>query len=579
MRMSQLFMPTLREVPAEAETISHQLMLRAGLIRKAMAGVYSYLPLGWRVIFKIEQIIREEMDRAGGQELLMPIAQPAEIWRESGRWDVYGEEMFKLKDRHGRELCLGPTHEEMITALIRDEVRSYRQLPLLLYQIQNKYRDEIRPRFGLMRGREFIMKDLYSFDRDEAGLRESYAKMLEAYRRIFRRCGLDARAVEADPGAIGGSGSHEFMVLAETGEAAIVSCAACGYAANVEKAECPPPGPDAQREERVSATGAPELVATPGKRTIDEVAAFLGVSPATLIKTLFYEIEGELVALLLRGDHQVNEFKLDRLVAPSRWRLAEPEEVGRRLGLPVGFVGPVGLREKGVQVWADRSVMAMGHAVAGANRSDAHLTGVRPGVDFSPDQTLDLREAEEGDPCPRCGAPLAGSRGIEVGHLFMLGTKYSEPLCATYLDEAGVERPIVMGSYGIGVGRTAAAAIEQHHDGDGIVWPVPICPAEAVVVPVNAAEGEQRTAAEQVYAELVAVGIEAMLDDRDERPGVKFKDADLIGFPWRITVGPRGLAEGAVEVRRRATKETELVKVEAVAGRLREAVAAAKEDL
>ncbi|HHW15446.1 MAG TPA: proline--tRNA ligase, partial [Firmicutes bacterium] len=570
MRMSTLYVPTLREVPAEAETISHQLLLRAGLIRKAMSGVYAYLPLGWRVIHKIERIVREEMDRAGGQELLLPIAQPAEIWQESGRWEVYGEEMFKLKDRHGREMCLGPTHEEMITALVRDELRSYRQLPVLLYQIQNKYRDEIRPRFGLMRGREFIMKDLYSFDRDEAGLAESYQRMLEAYARAFTRCGLETVSVEADPGAIGGTGSHEFMVLAETGEAAIVSCGACGYAANVEKAECPPPA-----EEAGEPPGAgPRPVSTPGLKTIAEVAAFLRVMPAGLIKTLFFAVGEELVAVLLRGDHQVNEFKLDRLTAPQHCRLAEPEEVARRLGLPVGFVGPVGLSERGVEVWADQAVMAMGQGIAGANRPDTHLVGVRPGVDFVADRVLDLRLAEEGDPCPRCGAPLRGFRGIEVGHCFKLGTKYSKPLGATYLDESGAERPLVMGSYGIGIGRTAAAAIEQHHDADGIVWPVPICPAEVAVVPVNCGESEQRTAAERLYAELLGLGVEAVLDDRDERPGVKFKDADLIGFPWRITVGPKGLAQGAVEMRRRATGETELVPLGEAAGRVRAAVAA-----
>lgn len=574
MRMSQLYAPTLRETPAEAESVSHQLMLRAGLIRKTMAGVYTYLPLGWRVIRKIERIVREEMDRAGGQELQMPIIQPAEIWQESGRWEVYGEEMFRLQDRHGRDLCLGPTHEELVTVLVRDAVRSYRQLPLLLYQIQNKYRDEIRPRFGLMRGREFIMKDLYSFDRDEAGLRDSYGRMLEAYRRVFRRCGLEALAVEADPGAIGGTGSHEFMVLAGNGEAAIVSCGACGYAANIEKAECPPP--EAGRAEEADGTGGPEAVATPGMRTIAEVAAFLRVPEESLIKTLFVEVEGELVALLLRGDHQVNEFKLDRLVAPARWRMAEPEDVAGRLGLPVGFVGPVGLRERGVRVWADQAVMAMSRGVSGANRVDTHLVGVRPGVDFDPERTLDLREAKHGDACPRCGARLCGSRGIEVGHLFMLGTKYSEPLRATYLDENGVEQPFVMGCYGIGVGRTAAAAVEQHHDGDGIVWPVPISPAEVVVVPVNAGEESQRVVAERVYADLAAGGVEAVFDDRDERPGVKFKDADLIGFPWRVTVGPKGLAEEKVEVRRRATGETELMSLNEVAGHLRAAVEAAR---
>lgn len=570
MRMSEVFAPTLREVPAEAETVSHQLMLRAGLIRKAMSGVYTYLPLGWKVVSKVERIVREEMDRAGGQELSMPIIQPAEVWQESGRWEVYGEEMFKLQDRHGRDICLGPTHEEMVTALVRDELRSYRQLPVLLYQIQNKYRDEIRPRFGLMRGREFIMKDLYSFDRDEAGLRVSFDKMDEAYRRIFTRCGLVARAVEADPGAIGGSNSIEFMVLAENGEAAIVTCPVCGYAANVEKAEClsvKPPAPVGP---------GPETVSTPGMRTIDEVAGYLKVPAAALIKTLFVEVEEELVAVLVRGDHQLNEFKFGRFVAPARWRLAETEEVGRRLGLPVGFVGPVGLKEKGVTVWADYAVMGMAEAVAGANRPDTHLTGVRPGVDFLPDRTLDLREAVPGDTCPRCHAALDGYRGIEVGHLFMLGTKYSKPLGATYLDEAGQEHPIVMGSYGIGVGRTAAAAVEQHHDADGIKWPVPICPAEVTVVAVNSAETEQRTVAERLYAELGGAGVETVLDDRDERPGVKFKDADLIGFPWRVTVGPKALAAGAVEVRRRSDGQTQLVPVDDAVGTLRVAVEAAR---
>ncbi|MGE5507044.1 MAG: proline--tRNA ligase [Chitinophagales bacterium] len=570
MRMSQLFAPTLREVPAEAETVSHQLMLRAGLIRKAMSGVYSYLPLGWRVLRKIEQIVREEMDRAGGQELRLPIVQPAELWQQSGRWDVYGDEMFKLKDRHGRDLCLGPTHEEMVTAVVRDEVRSYRQLPLMVYQIQNKYRDEIRPRFGLMRGREFIMKDLYSFDRDEEGLKESYGKMYEAYCRVFARCGLESRAVEADPGAIGGTGSHEFMVIADTGEAAIVSCPSCGYAANVEKAECPPPAAVAPE----SGGAGPQPVATPGAKTIDDVSAVLGVSPEQLIKTLFVEVEGELVAVLLRGDHQLNEFKFERLVAPSRWRLAEADVVAGRLGLPVGFVGPVGLAAKGVKVWADHAVVALPEAVTGANVVDTHLTGVRPGVDFVADRVLDLREAEDGDPCPRCGAPLSASRGIEVGHIFQLGTKYSKPLGATYLDENGAEHPMVMGCYGIGIGRTMSAAIEQHHDADGIKWPVPICPAHVVVVPVNARESAQRETAERLYRDFEAAGLEVVLDDRDERPGVKFKDADLIGFPWRVTVGPKGLADGSVEVRRRATGETELVKLEAVVEKLSSAVKA-----
>ncbi|MDI3280692.1 MAG: proline--tRNA ligase [Bacillota bacterium] len=549
MRMSQALIPTLREAPAEAEVASHQLMLRAGLIRKEAAGIYTLLPLGLRVIRKIETIVREEMDRQGAQELLLPIIQPAELWRQTGRWEVYGEEMFRLKDRHGREFCLGPTHEEIITALVKNEVRSYRQLPLLLYQIQNKYRDEIRPRFGLMRGREFIMKDLYSFDRDEEGLRQSYAKMYEAYTRVFTRCGLTFRAVEADPGQIGGTTTHEFMVLAPAGEAGVVFCERCPYAANVETAECLPPEPEAGPP-----PGPPERRETPGRKTVEEVAAFLQVPPARLIKTLLYETEQGPVAALVRGDHQLNELKLARTLRVGWVKLAGEETVQRISGAPPGFAGPVGL--KGVRVVADRAVLALAWGVTGANAEDAHLVHVVPRRDFQPDWEADLRLAQAGDLCPRCRqGRLQESRGIEVGQIFQLGTKYSEALGATYTLEDGTERPIVMGCYGIGIGRTMAAAIEQHHDENGIIWPLSIAPFAVCIVTVNQREAEQAKVAEELYRRLWEMGIETIWDDRDERAGVKFKDADLLGFPLRVTVGPRALAQGEIEVKFRATGE------------------------
>ncbi len=552
MRVSQLFAPTLRETPAEAEVISHQLMLRAGFIRKAAGGIYSYLPLAWRVLKKIETIVREEMDAKGGQELAMPIIQPAEMWQETGRWSVYGDEMFRLKDRHNRNFCLGPTHEEMITTLVRGDVRSYRQLPLMLYQIQNKYRDEIRPRFGLMRGREFIMKDLYSFDRDEAGLDESYNKMYDAYSRIFTRCGLTFRAVEADSGAIGGSGSHEFMVIADSGEAAIVYCGSCDYAANVEKAELYPI--NGQVEECMPLTEKD----TPGMKSIAEVSQFLGVRPEKTIKTLAYRTDtGSIVLALVRGDHEVNEIKLLNKVGCLQLEMANQDAISSVIGSYAGYIGPIGLDgKKDIIIVADVTVMKMYNAVCGANMMDKHYINVNPARDFKASLVADIRLIQENDPCPRCGAPVKTARGIEVGQVFKLFTKYSTSLQATFIDDDGKEKPMVMGCYGVGVSRTMAAAIEQNYDQNGIIWPVPIAPYHAVVVPVSTKDQAQMALAEKIYDELNAKGVETILDDRNERPGVKFKDADLIGYPIKVTVGPKAINENLIEVKVRRTGET-----------------------
>jgi len=545
--MSKLYAPTLREVPAEAEIASHQLMLRAGMIRKAAGGVYSYLPLALRTLRKIEKIVREEMDAKGGQEIAMPIVQPAEIWQQTGRWDVYGDEMFRLKDRHQRDFCLGPTHEEMVTTLIKADVRSYRQLPLLVYQIQNKYRDEIRPRFGLMRGREFIMKDLYSFDRDSEGLDISYKKMYNAYSRIFTRCGLTFRPVEADPGAIGGSGTHEFMVLADSGEAAIAYCEKCEYAANVEKAELLP----IMKQDEPAADCVSK--STPGQRTILDVAGFLSVSPERLIKSMAYMTEKGPVLALVRGDHEVNEIKLQNNLNALQMDIASEADIRANFGSIPGYLGPVALN--GVKVVADASVMNMVNAVCGANKPDEHLVNVMPGRDFKADSITDLRLIREADPCPRCGAPVKTARGIEVGQVFKLHTKYSESLGATYLNEDGQEKLMVMGCYGVGVSRTMAAAIEQHHDEDGIIWPASIAPYQVAIVPINVKDEAQMVLCDKIYRDLTEAGLEVLLDDRDERSGVKFKDADLIGFPLRITVGPKALKENMVEVKIRKTKE------------------------
>lgn len=581
MRLSALLAPTLRETPGEAESASHRLMLRAGLMRKTGAGIYAYLPLGWRALQKILRIVRHEMDAAGAQEIMLPIIQPAELWHETGRWDDYGDEMFRLTDRHGRRFCLGPTHEELITALVRADVASYRQLPLLLYQMQNKYRDERRPRAGVIRGREFLMKDAYSFDRDQAGLAAVYKRMYDAYTRIFRFCGLPALAVEADPGTIGGHDTHEFVVLSDAGEAAVVYCTGCSYAANVEQARCVPPVQPGDGSSRDNDSEA-ELtrVATPDVRTIDALVEFLQIGPEQMIKTLLYQVfdapgdSPRVVAALIRGDRQLNEVKLVRALGCHRVELAGAETIAAATGTPVGFAGPIGLA--GVDIIADAEVMRIRNGVTGANQADEHWAGVNPGRDFTPGRVADIRTAEPGDACPHCGRELSGGRGIEVGQIFQLGTRYSEALSARFLDESGRERPFVMGCYGIGVSRTLAAVIEQHHDEDGIVWPISVAPYQAVVVPVDYRAADQRRAAEEIDAALGAAGVEAVLDDRDERAGVKFKDADLIGFPYRITVGPRALGQGKVELRRRGGEQELLpigdvaaVVIERVRGELR----------
>ena len=551
MRASNLYAPTLRNTPAEAEIASHQLMYRAGMIRKTAGGMYTFLPLAWRTIRKIEQIIREEMDAAGGQEIMMPILQPAEYWQESGRWGVYGDEMMRIKDRHGRDFCLGPTHEEMITALVRDEVRSYKQLPLMLYQIQDKFRDERRPRFGLMRSREFIMKDLYSFDKDVEGMNESYKKMYDAYTNIFTRMGLEFRPVEADNGAIGGGHSHEFTVLADAGESNIAVCTKCDYAASDEKAELKPveiPSEDELPLEKVS---------TPGTNTIEALCDFLQVPADKTIKAVAYQTDkDELVLAFIRGDHDVNEIKvINQIEGALDLRMADEEAIRAAGGCP-GFMGPIGIK-KGTHVLVDATVMNMHNAVTGANEADVHYKNVNPQRDFDKDAIIvtDLRMVKEGDPCPHCGAPLKMPRGIEAGQVFTLGTKYSQAMGATFLDENGKEQPLVMGCYGIGVGRTMAAAIEQNNDDQGIIWPRAIAPFEVVVVAVNAKKEEQLTYAEGIYEECRKAGLDVLLDDRKERAGVKFKDCDLIGYPVRVTIGPKAVEEDVIEVKVRKTGE------------------------
>lgn len=548
MRVSKLYAPTLREVPAEAEVVSHQLMLRAGFMRKAAGGIYTYLPLAWRVLKKIERIVREEMDAKGSQELLMPIVQPAEIWQESGRWDVYGAEMFKLQDRHNRCFCLGPTHEEMVTTLIRGDVRSYRQLPLSVYQIQNKYRDERRPRFGLMRGREFIMKDAYSFDRDEAGLDKSYQDMYDAYTNIFTRCGLNFRPVEADSGAIGGSGSHEFMVIADSGEAEIVFCTSCDYAANVEKAELFPL--EAQEEAMLTK----EEVVTPDCKTIADVCAYLKLPVDHSVKAVAYNSEKGLILCFVRGDHEVNEIKVINTCGVIDLEMATEEQLAAA-GTVGGYMGPVGIDNKKVIVVVDATVMKMHNVCCGANKEGYHFINVNPGRDFTPTYVADIRLIQEGDPCPHCGGEVSKARGIEVGQVFKLFTKYSSALKATYLDENGKEQPMVMGCYGVGVSRTMAAAIEQNYDDNGIIWPIEIAPYHVLVVPVNTKDEASAAKAEEIYMQLKKVGLETVIDDRNERPGVKFKDADLIGYPLRVVVGPKTLTEGNLEVKIRKTGE------------------------
>ncbi|MBI4828219.1 MAG: proline--tRNA ligase, partial [Nitrospinae bacterium] len=551
MRRSRFFLPTLKEVPAEAEIVSHRFMLRAGMIRKLAAGVYSMLPLGVMVVRKVEAIIREEMNRAGALEVFLPSIQPAELWKESGRWEVYGKELLRIRDRHDREFCYGPTHEEVVTSLVRGEARSYRDLPLNLYQIQTKFRDEIRPRFGVMRGREFSMKDAYSFDADDAGAEESYRKMKEAYTAIFTRLGLSFRAVEADTGQIGGSFSHEFMVMADSGEDLIAFCDTCEYAANVEKVELPEP-----HAANVGITPALKETPTPGAKTIEEVAKFLSLPPERFIKTLIYKTDHPdhpLVAALARGDHEINETKLARALGCAAATLAGPDEVARATGAPVGFAGPVGLKD--VFIIADHGIKTIGDGVTGANKVDAHLLHVSPARDFPKARYADLRQAKEGDRCPRCKGRLKLARGIEVGHIFKLGTKYSEAMGATFLDKEGKERPMIMGCFGIGVTRTAAAAIEQNHDEQGVIWPVAIAPFKVIVLPLNMEDAAVRDAAEKLYADMLAAGLEPMIDDRDARPGAKFADADLMGAPVQVVVGKKSLANGEVELKIRKTGE------------------------
>ncbi len=550
MRYSQFLIPTLREDPAEAEVVSHKLMLRSGMIRKLAAGIYSTLPLGERVIQKTAQVVREEMNRAGAMEVTLPFVQPAELWHESGRWNVYGKELLRLKDRHNREFCLGPTHEEVITDLVRGVVSSYKQLPVNLYQIHVKFRDEIRPRFGVMRAREFIMKDAYSFDVNEKGAEVSYKRMYEAYSRIFERLGLKFRPVEADSGPIGGNFSHEFMVLAETGEDMIVTCSECDYAANTEKAEIKKPEKvDGSKENLLEMN----RVETPNMRTIEEVTGFLKTEAKKLIKTLvFSSSDGPLVALV-RGDHEINEVKLKNLLACNELELAEENLIEELTKAPRGFAGPVGLKD--VKIVADYGLIGGTNMLTGGNEKDVHIINVNFDRDFTVKEFADIRLAEKGDACPRCGKSLSITRGIEVGHIFKLGTKYSKAMNAVYLDEEGKSIEMVMGCYGIGVGRTVAAAIEQSHDKDGIIFPAAIAPFTVIVVPVNTSDKAQMHIAEKIYQEFRDKGVDAIIDDRDERAGIKFNDADMVGIPFRVTVGKFAVRENSVDVKIRKTGE------------------------
>ncbi|MCH7665045.1 MAG: proline--tRNA ligase [Acidobacteria bacterium] len=558
MRWSRFYLFTTREVPKDAEVTSHQLMVRAGMIRRVAAGIYSYLPLGWRSLSKLMAIVRRELDVAGCVELTMPAIQPAELWQESGRWEQYGKELLRMEDRHGREFCFGPTHEEVITEIVRKDVTSYRQLPVNLYQIQVKFRDEVRPRFGLMRGREFLMKDAYSFHATPESLEEAYAALGKAYERIFRACGLDFIKVEADSGAIGGSASHEFMVVADTGESLVLRCAGCDYAANQEKAGtsglAKSPAEDSAADDLAEGV---RLEETPGKTTVEEVAAFLGVAPQRIVKTIIYRTEAGPVAVLVRGDREVNAIKLKNLLDVQELELADEALVEAVSGAPVGFAGPIGL--EGVRIVADRSVEGVTNFTCGANRADAHWVGANFGKDVHLDEFHDLMLVADGDRCPNCDQNLVISHGIEVGHIFKLGTKYSEPMGCNYLDDRGQSHPMLMGCYGLGIGRTVAAAIEQNHDDKGIIWPLPLAPFEALVVPLNMNDQEVVQAAGKIYEELVEKRVDVLFDDRQERPGVKFNDADLIGIPIRLVVGSKSLANGEVEVSLRRDGEKQLV--------------------
>jgi prolyl-tRNA synthetase len=552
MRLSRYYVPTLKETPAEAEVISHKILLRAGMIRKLTSGIYNYLPLGLRSVNKVANIVREEMNRAGAIEVLLPTVQPGDLWKETGRWEFYGKELLRFKDRHDRDYCLGPTHEEVITDLVRGEVRSYKQLPLNLYQVQTKFRDEIRPRFGLMRGREFIMKDAYSFDKDEAGAEESYRAMYEAYSRAFKRIGLKFRAVRADSGAIGGDFSHEFMVLADTGEDTIAVCLdeGCGYAANLEKAATVDPGGQCPA---TTALPGVEEVATPDQHTVEEVCNFLNVHPSELVKTLLFDADGEAVAALVRGDRELNDVKLRNLLGANELNLASPEQVQAWSGAPVGFAGPVKLKVK--RIVADYELRQDQGWITGANKADAHLKNVHLGRDAEIECFADLRVITPGDRCPECGGRIDFWKGIEVGHVFKLGLKYSKAMNATFLDENGKEKFMVMGCYGIGVSRIVASAIEQNNDENGAIFPPSIAPYEVCLMALGGKDQSVTDKAEELYAQLQEAGIEVLYDDRDERPGVKFNDADLIGYPMQLVLGGKGLKNGIIEAKDRRTGE------------------------
>jgi prolyl-tRNA synthetase len=548
MRLSRYLLPTLKDLPSDADTVSARLMLRAGMIRKVASGLYEWLPVGLRVLRKVERIVREEMDRVGGQEVWLPVVQPKSLWEETGRWQLYGREMLRIKDRKETEFCLAPTAEEVITDLVRREVRSYRELPLFLYQFGTKFRDEIRPRFGVMRAREFYMKDGYSFHADEASAESTYRDVLEAYTRIFNRCGLKFRPVEADTGSIGGNFSHEFMVLAETGEEFIASCSACGYAANVERAESlPMDGPS------VEPLLPMEEVATPGVGAVDAVSKMLGAPKEKFIKTVFYMADGKPVVALLRGDREINEHKFKRFLGAKTLFKAGDDVYRQVAGCEPGFAGPMNLKARLV---ADTSVMGIVNGISGANKTDFHLRNVNPGRDFVPEQVGDIRMVIEKDPCPKCKSVLSFFKGIEVGHAFKLGTKYSTSMNAGFLTEKGAKSPFIMGCYGIGVSRVVAAAIEQSNDANGILWPESLAPFDVLILPMNVAEPRLMEAAERLEKELKSAGLDVLMDDRDQRPGVKFKDADLLGIPWRITVGEKKLALGHVEIKARNAGES-----------------------